>query len=60
MIKTMDKKTTIMVRTKNQNRGVLPGLLRQYPLSRIQLEPMRLITKKPKITPTTNTTANEV
>ena len=39
---------------------VLPGFLRQFPLSRIQLEPMRLITKKPKTTPNTNTTANDV
>ena len=30
------------------------------PESKIQLEPMRLITMKPRITPTTNTMANEV
>jgi hypothetical protein len=49
-----------MVRIKNQNIRVLSGFLRQFPLNRIQLEPIRLITMKPKTTPTTNTTANEV
>jgi hypothetical protein len=39
---------------------VITGILRSSLFSRIQLEPIRLITKKPRITPITNTTANEV